>query len=215
MQVGLSLALVVAAGLFVRTFQSLSSVPLGIRAEPLLVVTLDLRRSEMLAPGVTARGPERRLLFEQLRETAAAVPGVKSAALSRVQLLTGGGWSNRIDLADGEKGRPGIRNPWLNGVTPGWFQTHGLRLIAGRDFTLDDRLGGPVVAVVNEAFVRRYFQDRQPDRTTLPARSARSGADRYRDRRRRLRQRVCQHPRRLTGDRVPRVRPVAKRWIRR
>ena len=161
-QVGLSLALVVAAGLFVRTFQSLTSVPLGIRAEPLLVVTLDLRRSEMLAASVTARGPERRLLFEQLRETAAAVPGVKSAALSRVQLLTGGGWSNRIDLADGEKGRPGIRNPWLNGVTPGWFQTHGLRLIAGRDFTLDDRLGGPVVAVVNEAFVRRYFKDQHP-----------------------------------------------------
>ena len=161
-QVGLSLALVVAAGLFVRTFQSLTSVPLGIRAEPLLVVTLDLRRSETLAASVTARGPERRLLFERLRETAAAVPGVKSAALSRVQLLTGGGWSNRIDLADGEKGRPGIRNPWLNGVTPGWFQTHGLRLIAGRDFSLDDRLGGPVVAVVNEAFVRRYFKDQNP-----------------------------------------------------
>ncbi len=161
-QVGLSLALVVAAGLFIRTFQSLNTVPLGLRVEPLVNVNLDLRRTDTFAENTAARGAEGRLLYDRLREAAAAVPGVKSAALSRIQLLTGGGWNGRINLPDAELGRPGIRPPWFNAVTPGWFQMHGLRVVGGRDFTVEDRLGRPTVAVVNEAFVRRFFSGQSP-----------------------------------------------------
>jgi len=51
---------------------------------------------------------------------------------------------------------------WVNRVSPGWFRTLGIRLLAGRDFAADDRAGAPDVAVVNGAFVRRYFGD-SPD----------------------------------------------------
>ena len=84
----------------------------------------------------------------------------------RGALARGAPHGRRLELAHrpgGRRERPaGIRPPWLNGVTPGWFQTHGLRVVAGRDLSPGDRLGGPVVAVVNEAFVRRYFQDQSP-----------------------------------------------------
>ena len=87
---------------------------------------------------------------------------MKSAVLSRVQLLTGGGSNTQIDLPDAERGRPGIRLTWVNDITPGWFQTHGMRLIAGRDISPQDALGRPRVSVVNEAFVRRYFNGELP-----------------------------------------------------
>jgi putative ABC transport system permease protein len=161
LQVALSLALVVAAGLFIRTFQSLNTVPLGFRVDPLLIVGLDVKRSDALA-STTGRGPARRELFERLRQAAASTPGVKSAELSRVQLLTGGGWNTQVDLPDALRGTPAIRSPWVNGITPGWFQTYGLRLLSGRDLTADDRLGRPVVAVVNQAFVRRFFKGESP-----------------------------------------------------
>ena len=73
-QVALSLALVVTAGLFIRTFQSLSAVPLGLRVDPLLTVTLDVKRSP-------AEGAARLQLFERLRDVATSTPGVKAAAI--------------------------------------------------------------------------------------------------------------------------------------
>ena len=51
---------------------------------------------------------------------------------------------------------------WVNAVSPDWFATYGMRLTAGRGFTSADRLGAPPVVVVNEAFVRQFFQARNP-----------------------------------------------------
>jgi hypothetical protein len=51
---------------------------------------------------------------------------------------------------------------WLNGTTPGWFETMGIPLRNGRDFEAGDRLGSRLVAIVNEAFVRRYLPGEQP-----------------------------------------------------
>jgi predicted permease len=160
-QVALSLALVVAAGLFIRTFQSLNQVALGVQVDPLLVVRLDAKRTDA-AVDSGGRDARRRALFDRLLEAARATPGVKSAALSRIPLLTGGGSNTQIDLPDAQRGRPGIRSPWVNDVTPGWLHTYGMRLIAGRDISPQDVLGGPRVAVVNEAFVRRFFSGELP-----------------------------------------------------
>jgi putative ABC transport system permease protein len=161
-QVALSVALVVAAGLFVRTFQALSASPLGFNVDSLLTASVDVRRSDTIGSLTTPSDPARRALYERLRETAAAVPGVKSAALSRIGLLTGGGWNTAVTLPDGQRGQPGIRNPWLNGITPGWFQTYGIRVTAGRDFAASDVIGTPNVAIVNAAFARRFFNGRNP-----------------------------------------------------
>ncbi len=154
-QVALSLALVVTAGLFIRTFQSLSAVPLGLRVDPLLTVTLDVKRSP-------AEGAARLQLFERLRDVATSTPGVKAAAISRIEPLSGAGWNAFVDLPDAGSSSPGARLPWVNGVTPGWFQTYGVRVLAGRDFGADDRLGRPLVAIVNQAFARRFLGGRNP-----------------------------------------------------
>jgi putative ABC transport system permease protein len=154
-----SLVLVVAAGLFLRTFASLSRLPLGFEPEPLLVAELDLQ---------AGGGPpeERHARVERLRDAAAAVPGVRLASVSSTRLLTGGGWSTGIvGIGDGPMvrlravGRPSL---WLNATTPGWFETMGIPIRSGRDFEAGDRVGNRLVAIVNEAFVGRFLPGKQP-----------------------------------------------------
>ena len=154
-QIAVSLVLVVAAGLFLRTFASLNQLPLGFVPEPLLVAELNLQASG---------GPpeERGARVERLRDAAAAVPGVRSASVSAIRLLTGGGWSSGlVGVGDGpiSRSRPAL---WLNATTPGWFETMGIPLRSGRDFEAGDRVGSRPVAIVNEAFVRRYLPGEQP-----------------------------------------------------
>jgi predicted permease len=151
-QIAVSLVLVVVAGLCLRTFAALTRLPLGFVPGPLLVAELDLGASG--AP-IERRGP----LVARLQDAARAVPGVRSASVSAVMLLTGGGMgSNRIAIDDGPIAQDdrSENRLWLNLITPGWFETMGTPLVQGRDFTDDDRLGSPLVAVVNQAFVRRY-----------------------------------------------------------
>ena len=162
-QLALSFVLVIAAGLFLRTFASLSQLPLGFVPEPLVVVQVNL-----LASGIPPE--ERGARIERLREAAAATPGVRSASASRTRLLTGGGWAsnNRVAVGDGpllpeDTGK----RVWRNATTPGWFETMGMPLLSGRDFNDRDRVGSPPVAVVNEAFARRYLPGQQPIGQTL------------------------------------------------
>jgi putative ABC transport system permease protein len=154
-QIALSLILVVAAGLFLRTFASLNQLPLGFVPEPLLVGELNLQAS-----GEPPQ--ERDARVERLRDATAAVPGVRSAAVSSVRLLTGGGWASGGVAIGDRPMSPSRPLLWLNGTTPGWFETMGIPLRNGRDFGAGDRLGSRLVAIVNEAFVRRYLPETQP-----------------------------------------------------
>jgi putative ABC transport system permease protein len=151
-QIALSLMLVTAAGLFLRSFATVSRLPLGFVPEPLLIAEVDLQASDMPLEQRAARA-------ERLRDAAAAVSGVRSAALSRVPLLTGGGWgANRVAVDDGPMPAEDLsaNRLWRNATSPGWFETMGTPLVSGRDFTDADRAGAPLVAIVNQAFVRRY-----------------------------------------------------------
>jgi predicted permease len=154
-QIAVSFVLVVAAGLFLHTFASLNQLPLGFVPGPLIVAELNLQAGGGLPE-------ERNARVERLRDATAAVPGVHSAAVSSVRLLTGGGTSTgMIAVNDGQMTR--IRPTlWLNGTTPGWFQTMGIPLRSGRDFETGDRTGSRPVAIVNETFVRRFMAGEQP-----------------------------------------------------
>jgi len=153
-QIAVSFVLVVAAGLFLRTFASLNQLPLGFVPEPLLVAELNLQASG--EPSET-----RRARVERLRDAAAAVPGVRSAAVASTRLLTGGGWAvGGVAIGDGPRS-PSRPLLWLNAATPGWFETMGIPLRSGRDFESGDRVGSRPVAIVNEAFVRRYLLGEQ------------------------------------------------------
>ena len=161
-QVAVSFVLVIAAGLFLRTFVSLSRLPLGFVPEPLVVVDVNL-----FASGIPPE--ERSARVERFRDAAAA-SGVRSVSVSQIRLLTGGGWStnNRVAVGDGPMLPEDRRNRvWRNATTPGWFETMGIPLRRGRDFSEHDRVGSPPVAIVNEAFVRRYLSGQQPIGQTL------------------------------------------------
>jgi predicted permease len=155
MQVALSVILVVAAGLFVRTFSSLANVNLGFDHRAVLVANIDAQRLQ-LDPS------QRPALFERLRQAAANVPGVTSAALSRVTPVSGSTWNNVIEIP-GAAARPEReRLTNINLLSSSWFTTMGTRLIAGRDFSDRDVSGSASVAIVNEAFARKFFDGQNP-----------------------------------------------------
>jgi putative ABC transport system permease protein len=162
-QIAVSFILVIAAGLFLRTFASLSQLPLGFVPEPLVVVHVNL-----FASGIPPE--ERGARVERLRDAAAVVSGVRSVSVSQMRLLTGGGWStnNRVAVDDGPMLPEDRRNRvWRNATTPGWFETMGIPLRSGRDFNDGDRVRSPPVAIVNEAFARRYLSGQQRIGQTL------------------------------------------------
>ncbi|RPJ57609.1 MAG: FtsX-like permease family protein, partial [Acidobacteria bacterium] len=154
-QVALSVVLVVAAGLFMRTFSSLASLDLGFDRGPVLIVGINAQRSS--AP------LERRLdLFERVHQAASAVPGVSHAALSAVTPVSGSTWNNRIEIPGGPPLPERERITNINHVTPDWFATYGTRLLAGRDVSDRDRQGAQAVALVNETFAKKFLGGGSP-----------------------------------------------------
>jgi putative ABC transport system permease protein len=150
-QIALSLVLVVGAGLFMRTFASLSTMSLGFDRDPVLLVELDVQRSQV--------PQERRAdLYARLATAAAGVAGVQHAAASLLTPMSGMGWNDGF-LVDGKADLP-IRQrlAFLNAITPGWHSVYGTRLISGREFTESDRAAAPGVAIVNQAFAKKFLR---------------------------------------------------------
>ncbi|HEY0875194.1 MAG TPA: ABC transporter permease [Vicinamibacterales bacterium] len=152
-QVALSLVLIVGAGLFVRTMTTLATLDLGFDGDPVLLVNVNAQALEPDGRGA---------LYEQMWQRAASVPGVESAALSVVTPVSGSTWNNLFEFPDSPDLPERERIININMLTPGFFKTYGTRLIAGRDFLTTDDLGAPTVAIVNEAFARKYFNGENP-----------------------------------------------------
>jgi len=172
-QVVLSLVLVICALLFLRSFGRLTRVPLGFDRDRVLLAEIDARRSEL--------APEARLgVYERIREHVRGVPGVDKAAVSIVAPLSGLMWSRRVDVSgshlssgervDGPEGFGYTDSPIrddtplavFNGITPDWIATYGTALLAGRDISDRDGPEAPRVAIVNEAFARKFLEGANP-----------------------------------------------------
>ena len=154
-QVALSLMLVIAAGLFVRTFSQLANRSLGFDRDRVLVVSAELQDKNTSTD-------DRIRTFQRLREAALAIPGVDSAALSVVTPVSGSTWQFLIESPDGTSMPERQRVVHVNVISPGFFRTFGTRMLAGRDFTDADQATTPSVAIVNEAFARKFFGGRNP-----------------------------------------------------
>jgi predicted permease len=152
-QVGLSLLLLIGAGLFVRGLSNLKDVNPGFDVNNLLAFSVD--------PALSGYKADRaKLFYRQLTHDLAAVPGVRSAAMWVVPPLSFSEWDSSV-TAEGYVAKPGEdMDPWVNHVSPGFFATLKIPLHAGRDFTEQDATGAPRVAIVNEKFARHYFGDR-------------------------------------------------------
>lgn len=154
LQVALCLALVVAAGLFMRTFSSLARRPLGFDAERTLNINLAMPQSDRRE---NAARLER---YEHARAAVAAVPGVQRSALSVLTPFANFQWQSVMVKSDAPTLTADQRVYWLNAVSRGWFDTVGTRLRAGSDLPPTTPSKGPYSVVVNEAFVRQLLGGR-------------------------------------------------------
>ena len=162
-QIALSLVLVFAAGLFIRTFQRLAGVPLGFDSDRVLLVDVDTARA-------TIDPADRTSFYHRLVGAAAAVPGVAHAAGS-MSTPADGGLPSAVTVP-GAPSLPGSERMALaTVVTPGWFATYGTALRDGRDIDTRDTANAPAVVVVNDAFARKIFPGRRAIGETVNART--------------------------------------------
>jgi putative ABC transport system permease protein len=153
LQVAASLTLVVAAGLFTRTFVTLSTRDAGFARGGVLLVTANVDRNP-------ADGVARIALFERFAEAARSLPGVASAGVSLTTPVARAGMNTMIAVPAELTLSRRERASWVNEITPGWLGTFGFHLSAGRDFDARDRPGSPIVAIVNRTFERRFLGGR-------------------------------------------------------
>jgi len=154
-QVALSLLLLVGAGLFTRSLLNLRKLDPGFQTANLVIFNVDASRNGYSQPRVHQ-------LYEEMQQRLASVPGVASASLAEIVPLAGDAMSNSVKVQGYEPKTDENMNPNFNAVSPGYFRTMGIPLLAGRGFTLQDRLNAKQVAVVNESFVKRYLGSGNP-----------------------------------------------------
>ena len=156
-QVALSLALLVGAGLFLRTVQNLWNLDPGYDRHNVLMFSLDPRLSGHKGPGLAN-------LYRELRARIESIPGVRSTSLSFVRPVDDEAYF--VDVLHGVDGHElppdqGIRVAF-NVVAPGYFSTLGTPLVLGRDFNADDHEESTKVAIINETLARRCFPNGSP-----------------------------------------------------
>ena len=148
-QIALSMALLVSAGLFTRSLFNVSRTNLGLDVDH--VITFGV------SPELNGYTPEKsRALFERLEDELAALPGATGVGNSLVPLLAGDSWGNDVAVEGFTAGPDMDRNARMNEIGPGYFRTLGIPLVAGREFTRADAGGAPKVAIVNEAFAKKF-----------------------------------------------------------
>jgi predicted permease len=148
-QIGLALTLLASAGLFAKSLMNISRVDLGLELSHLATFSV--------SPVLNGYSPERsNEFFRRLADALAQAPGVTGVSAASVPLMSGDEWVNSVGVEGYPKGSDVDNNAHVNEVGPGYFTTVGMPLLAGRQFDETDVLGAPKVAVVNQAFARKF-----------------------------------------------------------
>ena len=148
-QFALAMTLLVAAGLFIQSLRNVSRVDLGIRTDD--VVTFRLR------PKLIGYGDaQMRALYERVEAELAAQPAMTAVTAASVAVLTGGMQVTTVMVEGFEAGPDTERSTRLNQIGIDYFRTLGIPVLAGRTFTESDVRTAPPVAIVNEAFARKF-----------------------------------------------------------
>lgn len=150
-QVALSLLLLTGASQFIRSLENLRSLDPGFRTQNVLQFELDLESTDYDLSHARA-------FFLALEDRLKSYPGVESAGTADVPVLWGGSWVAPMIVIAGYRPKPGEdMTAHVNAVSPGYFQTLGIHLLAGRVFRESDASTSQSVAVVNESFVKRFI----------------------------------------------------------
>ena len=152
-QVALSLVLITCAGLLGRSLGNLQRQDFGFRTDGLYAASL--------APSISTTPIEQlESVYARTTERLRQVPGISHAAFVLYSPMSGDNWAGGITVEGHEAGER--LNASYNRVTPGYFETVGTPVLRGRRFDDRDRPDAPLVAIVNETFVRRFFGQADP-----------------------------------------------------
>jgi predicted permease len=153
-QIALSMALLIAAGLFLKSLVNISRVDLGLNPER--VITFGL------SPDLNGYSNQRAgVLLQRVEEELAALPGVTAVTAARVPLIAGSNWGNDVSVEGFPEDPDTDDNSRFNEVGPGFFKTMEIPLLSGREFTAQDVPGSPKVAIVNQAFAKKFNLGRE------------------------------------------------------
>jgi predicted permease len=148
-QVALATALLSVAGLFIVSLVNVARVDLGIERDGLITFSVSPYLNGYSAAQSLA-------LFERLEEELTGVPGVVSVSATSVPILANTNFVNNLTVEGFEAGPDADTTASFARTGTDYFRTLGIPLLAGRDFSRADRTGSPQVAIVNEAFARRF-----------------------------------------------------------
>lgn len=165
-QVTLSLLLLIGAGLFIRSLKNLQNLGPGFAAEKLLAFQVD--------PSLNGYTLDRsRSFYRQLTDSLQSIPGVRSVGLASIRILENDEWDSSMTVEGYNPSQREKRSaPYMNNISPGYFDTMGVPIVEGRDFTVGDtqevKHGDapdswvPAFVIVNETFAKRFLAGRDP-----------------------------------------------------
>jgi len=165
-QMALSLLLLIGAGLFLRSLNNLSSLGPGFPVERLVGFSID--------PSLGGYTPERsKIFYQRLTESLSSIPGVQSVGLAWMRILENNQSTYAMRVEGYRPARPdGYAVAYMNEISPNYFATLGVPIVAGRDFALQDNHEvkhgpkpddwTPTAVMINEKFARRYFPGQNP-----------------------------------------------------
>jgi putative ABC transport system permease protein len=151
-EIALTLLLLAGAGLLVKSLLHLQRVEPGFDPQNLLVMNLSPPHSQKYL-----KDEQRAQLYQSTLEQIAQIPGVESAAASSGPPLAGFGLNFPFFVEGREAAADDKQEAYYGSVSPGYFRTLGITLVAGREFTERDSKDAPPVAVINETMARRFF----------------------------------------------------------
>jgi predicted permease len=148
-QLALSMALLMMAGLFVKSLNKLANAELGADIEPVITFAVN--------PVLSGYTPDRSgPLLQRIQQELTQMAGVTAASTATVSLLAGNNWGNSVNVQGFQRGPDTDANSSYNEIGPDYFKTIGAKLVAGREFTEADSRNAPRVAIVNETFARKF-----------------------------------------------------------
>jgi predicted permease len=157
MEVALTLVLLIGAGLMLRSFSSLQRVDPGFRADNLLTMELSMPLGRFNESEQQAAN-----FYREVINRISTLPGVESVGATWILPLSGQGAGTGFEI-EGYTPAPNERtNTAFSSITPRYFETMGIPLVRGRQFVDSDTAESQGVAIINEAFARRYFASQDP-----------------------------------------------------
>ena len=148
-QIALATTLLIAAGLFVKSLVNVTRVDLGMRVDQVVTFSIAPERSGYDSTRAL-------LLYDRVEDALAAIPGVNGVTSSVIPLLAGYTWGSDVYVQGFPSGPDVDKSARFSEVGAGHFATLGVQVRAGREFTKADHRGAPRVAVVNQAFVKKF-----------------------------------------------------------